>query len=139
MLVRVVQNFTCDRKLLDYIRAFSARAVENPDVASALNIGLALVAEPPDKWGLIDADYDALRTMTKSKLDGEALILKAIQSCRQAANGYMRAAVKRNRRKHPVNISRVIEALIVKGLESVEHAAVETGPGAGRNAGKTSR
>ena len=146
MRTRLVCTLSLPIVLYDTVKALAADAAARPDLLAEL-IPAAPPVGPPtlDKLGLLPADYDALRSLAPDHggRKGEDLVSVAMlhPAVGAAAARLVRRAVTQNnkvrRTKKPViNVSRLVEALLLKGLGSL-NATAKPGASSRRHAGKT--
>ena len=126
-MAKRVQAYNLPVELVERIRIYRLR--------SELRNTLAI-----DNRGLVPADYDELRRITGSSLNGDDLIdfgyLKSPAG--SAVERYVKQAIRRNRRQvtPTASTSSVVEYLITKGLETANDAAIESAAGKSRRTSK---
>ncbi len=129
---RVLQAYTLNLTTAHLIDELTRRAASDAQLVTLL--GLVGPKKPPlDNYGLTEEDYEAMRPLIRGgqHLKGHALAEYALspEQPKEFRNNVLRfytAALNRNRRrsassrKVSVNRSRVAEALILIGLETVK-------------------
>lgn len=128
-----MQACTLDDSVISRVLTLVSEAKNDEDGPVVLHLGLSK-PQPKhlevDNLGLTSKDYKVLQEITGCKTrTGDALVAYALLpplpiATRQLAKRHIRSAQLRSARaarsKVQINISRVIEALIVKGLESID-------------------
>ena len=144
---RLIRTFSLSDTLVLRLLGAAARAESDKAFADKLNLRVAPLRQP-DAQGLVASDYAEIQEAVQRKdLSGAELLSYAIlpglapREIRSRARKIIRLAQIRNRRSRsaaPISASRLVEALLLKGLETVD-AAVDTHASANSNDGKASR
>jgi hypothetical protein len=145
LCARIACTFTLDSVLYDRVRQMVGQI--NDAATPAIMRGLPSL----DDMDLTAIDYKNLKDLVPGAgaLEGRDLIAYAIThpAIGRVAHRTVRDAQRLNRKaKHaaqralaPINLSRTVEALIAKGLETIENGAVEPGPSTRGNVRKAAR
>lgn len=143
MRTRKMRGFSLSDTVVRSVQELRNRVIDLPDLKESLGLGPIAGHTPVDHLGLSKDDYALLQSIVgQPQLTGESLITYALINApigtKSQARRCIRAAQIRSRRQRAasvISVSRVVEALLLKGLETI-NAGIKSPSSKGRNVRK---